>query len=366
MTDDRLALLLSEGVKRGVFAGAGAAVADERGIVAEAYAGAARFVPEGEQVPAGTATLWDLASLTKPLAGTALLLALEGDGLLDLADDVARYEDSWKRTALAGVTLRHLLLHTAGCPPWYPLYVRGEGRAAYRRTLGSLRSEGPPGLKVRYSCVGFLFLADVVEQVGGAPVDRLFRERVAGPLGLSGDLLFAPQGAEKARAAGGEADDETERQMVAEQGLRYDGFRRGPVNGEVNDGNAFHRDGGLSLNAGLFGTVRAVAGAGRAWLSRERRLLPERSVGEAIRNQTAGLGEDRGLGWALASSVRSAGARIAPDSFGHTGFTGSSLFVDPRARRVYVLLANRLHPSARSAGEMIAFRSRFHETVADG
>jgi CubicO group peptidase (beta-lactamase class C family) len=120
----------------------------------------------------------------------------------------------------------------------------------------------------------------------------------------------------------------------------------------------------VALNAGLFGTARAVAALARAWLEGDPRLLAPRSVAEAIRCHTGGLGEDRGLGWAFARTVRSAGEAISPESFGHTGFTGSSLFVDPRSGRIYVLLAGRLHPDARSAEEMIAFRRRFHELAA--
>ncbi|HQR46776.1 MAG TPA: serine hydrolase, partial [Thermoanaerobaculia bacterium] len=190
------------------------------------------------------------------------------------------------------------------------------------------------------------------------------RPGAPGPLVLEADLLFGPGGEDRDRAAGGERNDATERRKTAERGLAYAGFRSGVVNGEVNDGNARRRGDGVALNAGLFGTSRAVAALARAWLDRDPRLLSEASVAEAVRNQTEGLGEDRGLGWALARTVRSAGDALAPESFGHTGFTGSSLFVDPRSRRIHVLLANRLHPEARSAEEMIDFRRRFHALAA--
>jgi CubicO group peptidase (beta-lactamase class C family) len=355
---------LAEGVEQSRFAGASALVSEEGRVLFEAEAGDSRVEPRTERAPAGSETLWDLASLTKPIAGTALVLALAERRLLSLEDEVARFDDLWKKTKLEGVTLRRLLAHTGGIVDWFPLYAKGEGREAYRRALAGLDPEGPPGRKVVYSCPGFLLLAGVVERVWGSPVDVAFRERVAGPLGLSKDLLFSPEGEDRRRAAGGESDDATEREKVAALGLRYAGFRSGVVNGEVNDGNALRRGSGVSLNAGLFGTTRAVAATARAWLERDARLLSESSVAEAVRCQTEGLNEDRGLGWALARSVGSAGDAIAPESFGHTGFTGSSLFVDPRSRRIYVFLANRLHPEARSAAEMIAFRRRFHALAA--
>ncbi len=361
---ETLRALLDEGVARGCFAGAATLVSREGAVLFEEQAGSARLFPESEAFPAEARTLWDLASLTKPLAGTALVLALAEERLLSLEDEVSRFDDLFRKTRFAGVTLRRLLLHTAGLVDWYPLYVKGEGRAAYRRALADLDPGGPPGKRVVYSCPGFLLLTEIVERVSGMAVDRFFRERVSGPLGLSGDLLFSPAGEDRRRAAGGERDDATERGKVASLGLAYSGFRSGVVNGEVNDGNAWRREAGVSLNAGLFGTARAVAALARAWLERDPRLFAEASVDKAVGCGTAGLGEDRGLGWALARTVRSAGESLSPASFGHTGFTGGSLFADPRTLRVYALLANRLHPDARSAEEMIAFRRRFHDLAS--
>ena len=364
MNGDAALRLLLEAVDRGVFAGASARVERDGAVLFEGEAGMSRLEPETESTAAGVGTLWDLASLTKPLAGAALLLALVEENLLGLDDEVSRFDDLWRKTRFEGVTLRGLLSHTAGVVEWSPLYVRGSGREAYRKALAALDPVGPPGRKVVYSCPGYLLLSDVVERVSGMPIDAFFAARVSGPLGLSADLLFAPGGGDCLRAAGGERDDATERRKVADLGLAYTGFRSGVVNGEVNDGNAHRRGDGVALNAGLFGTARAVASLARAWLDRDPALLGEGSVAEAVRNQTEGLGEDRGLGWALARTVRSAGEALAPESFGHTGFTGSSLFVDPVSRRIYVLLANRLHPDARSAEEMIALRRRFHALAA--
>lgn len=360
---DALGALLREGVARGVFAGAAARVEQDGAVLFESEAGLARVEPSAEPAPTDVGTLWDLASLTKPLAGTPLVLGLADAGLVTLEDGISRFDDLYRKTKFDGVTLRGLLTHTAGIVDWFPLYVRGEGRAAYRKTLADLDPAAPPGRRVTYSCPGYLFLSEVVERVSGWPLDLLFRERVSRPLGLDGDLFFAPVGEAVRRAAGGERADATERKKVAALGLSYAGFRTDVVNGEPNDGNARRRE-GVSLNAGLFGTARAVAALARAFLERDPRLLPEASVAESIRCQTAGLNEDRGLGWALARTVRSAGDALAPESFGHTGFTGSSLFVDPRTRRIYVLLAGRLHPDARSADEMIAFRLRFHGLAA--
>lgn len=360
---EALEALLSEGVSRGVFAGAAARVEQDGVVLFESEAGFARLEPGTERARANADTLWDLASLTKPLAGAPLVLGLASSRLLSLEDGIARFDDLFRKMKFDGVSLRRLLSHTGGIVDWFPLYVRGEGRASYRKTLADLDPAGPPGKSVTYSCPGFLLLSEIVEKVSGSPIDLLFRERVSEPLGLEKDLVFSPNERAPGRAAGGERGDATERQKVAALGLGYSGFRSDVVNGEPNDGNA-RRRGGVSLNAGLFGTARAVAALARAFLERDPRLLGEAPATEAIRCQTSGLNEDRGLGWALARTVRSAGDALAPESFGHTGFTGSSVFADPRTRRIFVLLAARLHPEARSAEEMIRFRRRFHDLGA--
>jgi CubicO group peptidase (beta-lactamase class C family) len=356
--------LLDEGLERGFFAGASAVVLSETETLAERHAGDARVEPASERRAAGPDTLWDLASLTKPLAGAALVLSLVSEKTLSLEDCVARFDDRWRKSFLEGVSVRRLLAHVAGVVDWFPLYSRGEGRAAYVRTLGELDAAAIPGTKFIYSCPGYLFLSEIVERVASAPVDRLFEARVSVPLTLSKNLLFSPSLPDDlARCAGGERDDATERQMTVDRKLKYGGFRQGVVNGQVNDGNAYRRGNGVSLNAGLFGTAGAAAAIGRAWLSRDGRLLPERFFALATEDTTAGLGEARGLGWQLASTPGSAGEPLGPAAFGHTGFTGASLFVDPVRGRVCVLLANRLHPDARAA-EMNGFRRRFHEVAA--
>jgi CubicO group peptidase (beta-lactamase class C family) len=354
--------LLEEGIDHGFFAGAAAVVLEESAPLLELYMGDARVEPQGERFSASATTLWDLGALTKPLAGAATLLAMAEGHLLSLDDPLRRFGDLYKKTKFEGVTLRGLLAHSAGLPAWYPSYVRGEGRAAYRRTLAALDMAAPPGRTVAESCPGYLLLAEVAERALGAELDRFFRERIARPLGLGADLLFALEGEDVARAAGGERDDATERRRVAERGLSYVGFRRGVVNGQPNDGNAYRRAAGVSLNAGLFGTARATAAAGAAWLLRDGRLLRESSIEDAIANATRDREEDRGLGWQLATTKGSPGDALSARAFGHTSPTGSSLFVDPEARRVFVLLTNPLHPDAR-ASDMDAFRRRFHEAA---
>lgn len=352
-----LAAFLAEGVEAGLFAGAAAAVAGPDGILAEAYSGSARVEPAGDAAPSGPGTLWDLASLTKPLAGTTLVLGLADGGALALSDEIGRFGDAWRRSRFEGVTLRRLLEHEAGLVGWYPCYARGEGRAAYRRTLADLDPEAPPGQRSLYSCPGYLLLSEAVETAAGGDLSSEFDRRVAAPLGLVGDLTFAP---EASRCAGGERDDASERELVSRMGLSWSGFRTGVVTGQANDGNAFRRARGVSLNAGLFGTARAVAEVGRALLVGDPRLLRDATVEEVLKPAGRAAGRPYRLGWQAATAEGSGGPALSAASFGHTGFTGTSLFVDPVAGRVLVLLSNRLHPDARPA-DLKPFRRRFHE-----
>jgi serine-type D-Ala-D-Ala carboxypeptidase len=336
---------LKEEIAEGSFPGASALVASADEVLAEDVAGEACVEPTREAVT--PATLFDLASLTKPLS-TGALVAAAGDAL-PLDASPGRYLSEWKRMRFDGITLEHLLTHTSGLPAWFPLYTKGEGPAAYRRALADLEPEEPPGRRVIYSDPNFLLLGEILEKALGAPLDRLFREEVAQPAGSGASFL--PQSG--AHCAATERDDRVERAMVAARGLTYVRFRQGVVRGQVHDGNAFRR-GGVAGHAGLFGTARDVWRLARGWLS------PDRSRFGADR--TGGLSEARGLAWQGRRGAGSAIAEMAPTSFGHTGFTGTSLWIDPERGWILVLLTNRIHPEVREI-PFNEVRQRFHRAA---
>ncbi len=350
---------LHEGIRQGLFSGACAAVRTPEGTLYTAAAGLSTVKPVTE--PATESTLWDLASLTKPLVTATAVLLLTQDRLLSLDDPIGRFADVYKKSHLEGVTLRRLLSHSAGVVDWFPVYVRGEGRAAYRKTLSSLDAADIPGRRVLYSCIGYLMLSDAIETAAGAPLDVFFAHRIAQPLNVQKDLLFTPGGEDMSRTAGGEENDETERRMVAERNMKYAGFRVGPVRGEVNDGNAFRRGNGVSGNAGLFGTAAAVLEVAGAWLCRDPRLLTGASFETAFDVESPPESEARyGLGWHFANESNSAGKALSKDSYGHTGSTGTSLWIDPVAKRAFALLTNQVHPAFHGL-DLHPFRRSFHE-----
>ncbi|MDQ6891945.1 MAG: beta-lactamase family protein [Acidobacteriota bacterium] len=349
-----LASFLEEEIAAGSFPGGSALVGSSDSVLAAASAGHAALVPAPS--PLGSETLFDLASLTKPLAAGALAHAAMEAGL-DLASPPGRFFPAWKKTRFDGITLESLLTHTAGLPAWFPLYVRGEGVAMYRRTLSEIEPVALPGSTVLYSDLGLLVFGEVLETFFSSPVDRSYDEIVAAPCGSK--ALYLPNAATTSAAT--EEGDATERKMTAELGLSYPRFRTGVVRGEVHDGNALRR-GGVSAHAGLFGTAEDVWRLSRPWLAPDRRDL--------VRDRTPGLAEARGIVWQGARGARSLSesvelpGRISERAFGHTGFTGTSVWLDPEIDRIYVLLTNRVHP--RAEGDFNAVRRRFHALVAAG
>ncbi|MGE5278880.1 MAG: serine hydrolase domain-containing protein [Acidobacteriota bacterium] len=334
-------------ISAGSFPGAAGLVGSAAAVLDCAIAGDAAVEPEPEAMSAGT--LFDLASLTKPLSTGALVRLALARGL-SLDDPPGRYLPEWKKTRHDGITLERLLTHTAGLPAWYPVYARGEGAAAYRRTLSELEPEIRPGRTVLYSDLGFLVLGDVLETFFSAPLDRCFSELVAGPAGSGAGFLPGPG----RPCAATEKGDRFERNMSLALGLSYAGFRDGVVRGEVHDGNAFRR-GGVAGHAGLFGTAQDVWSLGRAWL--------DPAAASLTRDRTRELSEGRGIAWQGRRGAGSAVPDFSESAFGHTGFTGTSVWIDPERDRIFVLLTNRIHPRVRDVN-FNEVRQRFHREVA--
>lgn len=358
---DRLADFLRHHVDAGDFPGAAWLVAEDGRILAEGALGLAVVRPE--RIEAVPGTLYDLASLTKPLAGALLAALLEVEGLVSLDDPLRHHLPEWPASGPASrITLLDLLTHRSGLPAWRPLYLHAADRAGCVTWLRGQPLEREPGAGVVYSDPGYLLLGLALERAGGESLDRLFGRRVSDPLRLA-DLLFHPDRALRRRIAATEAGNRKERLLAGPEGDRYNGWRTDVAWGEVHDLNARLLD-GVSAHAGLFGTARAVfrvalevLGPGAGLLDSKRRALFATSL-------TEGLNENRTLGFRMVGDPPGAGgAGLSAHSFGHAGFTGTSLFIDPDNRRIYVLLTNRVHPEFREM-DMNAIRREFHEVAA--
>jgi CubicO group peptidase (beta-lactamase class C family) len=225
-----------------------------------------------------------------------------------------------------------------------------------------------PGQRVEYSDLGFLILGHLVERVSGESLARYVRRHIFAPLGMR-QTRFLPPRSWWPRCAATEAGNPFERDKAAALGLgRRFPWRTHLLRGQVHDGNAWHLGRGLAGHAGLFGTAGDLVRFGRALLRGgalgRARVLPSDVVAEAVRNQTPGAGaESRGLGWAL-KGWTFLGTKASAASFGHTGFTGTSILLDPVRDALIVLLTNRVHPRADNTA-ILDFRPRFHDAVLD-
>ncbi len=314
-----------------------------------------------ERIPAAPEVLYDLASLTKPLVTTTLFLLLRREGRVDLDTPAERILPELSGSPAGASTCGQLLTHTSGLPAWAPLHVLTGGRK--ERTLEALsRLEpiGRPGGQVVYSCPGFILLGLVLERLAGEGLAAAFGCRIAGPLGLdprSAGFLPDPG---SVPVAGGAARPSVETGLLEEMGLGGGSIHIPPwSDGRPDDGNARFL-GGAAGNAGLWGTAAAVAELAAEYIPGTARLLERDEILLATRNHTPGLEQGRGLGWQLASTEGcSAGPALPPAAFGHTGFTGTSVWIDPVREAILVLLTNRHHPGHRGV-DLHPLRRRFH------
>ena len=289
-------------------------------------------------------TIYDCASITKPLITTTLVLQAAAEGRIDLDD---RFH---------GFSYRELLTHTSGLQAWLPLY-------AYDDYLAAIVTHGKthePGTKVVYSDLNFILLWYALRDLFGDYVAAV-RERILRPIGVEAEAMFNPPPLLRPRIAATEWGQRWEVKMCADRGIQPRGLRQGLIWGETHDGNSFHA-GGTAGNAGLFATARGVLRIMQAIIRAE--LFPRELLEEATRNHTAGLEENRGLGWQLQSPTADATKMLSPRAFGHTGFTGTSVWCDPeQGNRIFVLLTNRVHPCAAPTA-MQRIRGEFHRLAS--
>jgi len=357
--------IVVDGAHQGAYAGAVAAIARRGALVLHRATGWA--VCDPVCVPMDPETIFDLASLTKVVATLPSVLRLIDGRVVGLDDPVGSVLPEFGTTGWKGdVTIRRLLSHSAGLAAWLPLYLDHEGSEAYLAAIANAEPAARPGETMIYSDLGFILLGEVVRRAGGADIARFAATEVFAPLGLR-DTTFTPPPSLRERIAATERGNETEIGMCGERATTFPRWRRGMIWGEVNDGNSFYGLAGVAGHAGLFGTATDLIHYGQLWLQggvrNGHRILGEDLVAEATREQAPG----RGLGWRLPAPAPGGdradpGRALGPRSYGHTGFTGTSLWVDPVRELVVVLLTNRLHPTARS--EIDTIRPAFHAAVA--
>jgi len=323
---------------------------------------------DGTDTPVTPTTLYDLASLTKVVGTTTAVAMLEEEGRIALDRPVVSYLPWWSGGLpdKERVTVRQLLLHRAGLPEFRAWFTEISGEEAYRQALAAEPLEWPPGSRTVYSDLGAMTLGFLVSEVSGLPLDRFLRERLWEPLGME-DTVFRPDASLRPRTAPTELD------------TIWRGFH---VHGVVHDENAYAM-GGVAGHAGLFSTAldlsifaRMMVGGGavptcsptvleafpcaRGASGPVRIFAPETVERYTRRNDPA---SSRALGWDTPSGRSSAGDYFGERAFGHTGFTGTSIWIDSELDLFVVLLTNRVNPS-RSNQRHVPFRRTVHDLAA--
>jgi CubicO group peptidase (beta-lactamase class C family) len=298
-------------------------------------------------------TIFDLASLTKVIATTSLVMRHVQAGALDLDAPIVARLPSWRGADRAAVSARHLLDHSSGLPAHRRLWEQSRGRDAFERAIALTPLEAPPGARSVYSDLGFMLLGFLVADIAGRPLDEQWTEwrRVALP--SDAILDFAP-GASSASGASAFPGP------VAP--TEFDSWRGRVLCGEVHDENAAAL-GGVAAHAGLFGTARAVGEFARLVLQTFQDSTPL-GPPEAMHlfTRPSRAEGSRALGWDTMRPTSSCGTLMSPTAIGHTGFTGTSLWIDPEHDVYVVLLTNRVHPTRENLA-LPRLRPRFHDAV---
>jgi CubicO group peptidase (beta-lactamase class C family) len=331
---DRIDAFVDSAVADGVAPGATVAIGRTDGFTWTRSYGVLDTIGPVAGVPTSATTIWDLASLTKVIGTTSATMMLVDDGALTLDDRVVEYLPTWAQgdPRKADVTLRQLLTHRAGLPAFRRWYMEFEGREAYDRAIDLEVLEAEPGERYEYSDIGVMTLARVLEAVSGESLDRLLEARLFGPVGMV-DTGFLPPEEVRSRIAPTEID------------TIYRGYH---VHGEVHDENA-HAYGGVAGHAGLFSTAADLSRFARTLLREGvtddgTRIIEAATVRDFTSRQTES--SSRALGWDTPSGANSSSGRwMTENAFGHTGYTGTSIWIDPELDLFVIVLTNRVNPT---------------------
>jgi anhydro-N-acetylmuramic acid kinase len=347
--------LMEQAVADGVFPGAALVVG--RGDKILVQRGFGRLTTDSESPAADVVTLYDLASLTKVVATTTMAMILVDEGKLDLNAPVVTYLPSFGQNGKEHVRIHDLLLHCSGLPAVFP-----GGFTAYATARRLPRDRDaiifeacahplayPTGAQTAYSDVGIIALGAALEAIVGERLDRFVDRRVFAPLRMS-DTLFNPSPVLWGRVAPTEHD--------VWRGQRI-------IRGEVHDECAWMM-GGVAPHAGLFSTARDLSRFARMLLRGGEldgvRIVQSDTLAAFVRRDGRVNGSTRAIGWDTASPSNSAGPALSPTAFGHTGFTGTSIWIDPVRSLYVILLSNRVYPS-RNNQAIVGFRPRLHSAA---
>jgi serine-type D-Ala-D-Ala carboxypeptidase len=316
-------------------------------IIAHKALGRFTYDPAAPSVT--TESVFDLASVTKVVATTAMAMILYERGVLDLEIPVAAVipkfaNDDERRQQ---VTLRMLLAHSSGLPAYEKLFQRAQTRDELLAATFETELTADPGARAEYSDIGFIILGVVLERLTDEALDVFCQREIFGPLGMA-HTAFNPPKAWKDRIVP-TVDDQA--------------FRHRIIQGEVQDENASVL-GGVAGHAGVFATVEDIAVFAHAMLNGGRPILRADTVELFTRRESTPEGTSRALGWDMPSAPSQSGKHFSPRSFGHLGYTGTSLWIDPDRQLSITLLTSRVWPDCKNQA-IKQVRPAFHDAVVE-
>lgn len=293
-----------------------------------------RFSYEANSPQVTTGSIFDLASVSKVVATTSMAMILYERGLLDLEAPIAAIipefgdaSDSRK----AEVTVRMLLAHSSGLPAYEKLFLRVKNREGLIAAAFTAPLTADPGTRAEYSDIGFIILGAALERIADEPLDRFCQREVFGPLGM-GRTTFNPPATWRASIVP-TADDRA--------------FRRRVIQGEVQDENASVL-GGVAGHAGVFSTAQDIAIFAHAMLKGGAPMVRREALAQFTRRESSPAGTSRALGWDTPSTSSQSGGYFSSYSFGHLGYTGTSLWIDPERQLSVTFLTNRTWPDCKN------------------
>jgi serine-type D-Ala-D-Ala carboxypeptidase len=304
--------------------------------------------------------LFDIASLTKVIGTTTSVMLLVDNGLLNIDDPVSKYVKAFGTPDKKDITIRHLLTHTAGLYEWYPLYYRASNKEESYRIIENLPLMFPVGAQRRYSDLGFVILGEIVEIISGMPLDKYMQQNIFTPLHMKNTTFNPLSTGNYKKIAATSHGNPYEKRMVYDSTLgfkikeidpaQWNGWRTYTLRGEVNDGNAWYANGGVSGAAGLFSTVDDLQILVDMLINKgkfgSRQFVSEKTIQLFLTKDKF----NNGLGWMMDSD--NSFMKNGPEgTFGHTGFTGTSISVIPQYNLSVILLINRQNTGLLSTGD---------------
>lgn len=343
--------ILRSGIAQRAFPGAAAAVTHQGKLIA--HKGLGHFTYEATSPAVTAETIYDLASVTKVIATTTACMILCDRGLLKLDQPLVELLPEFAESGAGQqgsrqkITLRMLLAHSSGLPAYIKLFQTALNKDELLAQALRVPLTADPGTRAEYSDIGFILLGEALEKLSGEPLDQFCQRKIFAKLNL-GHTCFNPPAGLKLTIPPTE-DDRT--------------FRHRLIQGEVNDENASVM-GGVAAHAGCFSTVFDVSVFAHCMLQGGSPLVKKETLAIFTRRQSSPLGTSRALGWDTPSQPSQSGRYFSSRSYGHLGYTGTSLWIDPDRQLSITLLTNRTWPD-RGSQSIKQIRPAFHDAIIE-